>query len=158
MSAVRASVSSARWYSGSNAAYPSAPPAARYAAWKRGLQCTPSASRVPPKSKRTTSVVLVMPVARAVLVHRQLHRHGVRHPHLVPAALPHVVAVILLIQRVRAVGGWPLDATVGHEQPAHDTPPAVPDRLAGRIVLVDGPAVAVGRSGGGAESRPAVQP
>src|SRR5947208_16971898 len=47
-------------------------------------------SRVPPKSKRTTSVDLVMPVAR-VLVRRQPHGHAPRHPHLVAAALPHVV-------------------------------------------------------------------
>src|SRR5437899_435566 len=97
---------------------PSAPSVSRkirgsgFAARNPGLQCTPSASRVPPKSKRTTSVVLVMPVARAVVVRRRLHRHHLRHPHFVAAALPHVVAVILLIQRVRAVGGRPLDATV----------------------------------------------
>src|SRR5205823_1521934 len=106
---------------------PSVPPAARYAAWNRGPQCTPSASRVPPKSKRTTSVDLVMPVAR-VLVRRRPHGHAPRHPHLVPAALPHVVAIVQLIQRVRAVGGRPLDATVGHEPPGSPrrTAPSAP--------------------------------
>src|SRR5947208_397021 len=113
-------------------------------------------SRVPPKSKRTTSVDLVMPVAR-VLVRRRPHGHAPRHPHLVAAALPHVVAIVLLIQRVRAVSGGPLDATVGHEQPAHDAHPAVRDRLAGGIVVVDSHAVAVVRDDVGAESGPTVE-
>src|SRR5439155_2336205 len=93
----RARASPEAWKKESKAAKSSPPPTPREAAWKRGLQCTPSASRVPPKSNRTASVGELVTGVRRVLV--RAHLHGHRH-HVVAAPLfePHVVPVVLLIE------------------------------------------------------------
>src|SRR5439155_27135370 len=81
-----------------------------------------------------------------------------RHLHLVPAAEPHVVPVVLLIERVLPVGWRPLDAAVGYEQPAHDPHPAVRNGLARGIVVINSHAVPVVRHDVHPEPGPPVQP
>src|SRR6266550_4313638 len=159
----RASASSEALKKGSKAANSSPPPTARYAAWKRGPQCTPSASSVPPKSKRTTSAGDLVAGVRGVPVRAHLHGHGhglsphLHHVVAAPALEPHVVPVILLIKRVRRLCGRPRHTAIGHEQPSDHAHAAIRDRRAGGVVVGDGDAVAVLRDDVHPQPRPAVE-
>src|SRR5207237_10037049 len=114
-----------------NAARARVPPSARYAMWNRGLQCTPSASSVPPKSSSTTSAV----TSAVMRVPAHLHgHHGACHVHLVSTGETHVMEVVLVVKRVARLRGRPCDGATGHEQAAHHAHAAVGNLPAGRVV------------------------
>src|SRR5207237_7943561 len=108
------------------------------------LQCTPSASSVPPKSSSTTSAVTSAVAVGGVLVPGRRHGHGGScHVHLVSTDETHVVQVVLVVERVARLGGRPRGATIGHEQAAHHAHAAVRNRLTGRVVVRYRHAIAV---------------